>query len=92
MSPAVTSDTASWSFPTSVKSCPTRSSTPWVTLCSEESGLTAPLKTRNIVMWPTNGSESVLNTKAATAADASVGRSDSRAIVADDNDGSAIER
>ncbi len=64
MSPAGTSETLSWSLPLSANSCPIRSSVPWVALWTEVSGRTFPLKTRNIVMCPTNGSETVLNTKA----------------------------
>src|SRR5438874_12323402 len=43
---------------------PTRSSVLRVALCSEESGRTRPEYTRNRLMRPTNGSDTVLNTKA----------------------------
>ena len=64
MSPAGTSGIDSCSLPRCVNSWPIRSSVLCVALKMRESGRTFPLNTRNIVMCPTNGSETVLNTKA----------------------------
>ena len=52
-----------------------RSSVPCVVLWTEVSGRIAPLNTRNIVMWPTKGSETVLNTSAVVGALGSDARS-----------------
>ena len=64
MSPAGTSPTVTWSLPFMANTWPTRSSVLRVALCSEESGRTRPEYTRNRLMRPTNGSDTVLNTRA----------------------------
>ena len=74
MSPAGTSATESCSFPLRVNSCPTRSSVPFVALNTAESGRIVPENTRNIVMWPTYGSETVLNTRAVSGCEGSQAR------------------
>ncbi len=62
ISPAGTSESVSCSLPRSANSWPIRSSVPFVALNTDESGRIVPENTRNIVMWPTYGSETVLNT------------------------------
>ena len=52
-----------------------RSSVFWVALNTDESGRSLPENTRNIVMWPTNGSETVLKTNAASGPAGSLPRS-----------------
>ena len=74
MSPAGTSATVSCSLPRKVNSWPTRSSAFRVEFSREESGRARPLNTRNRLIRPTYGSETVLNTRAVSGPFGSEGR------------------